>query len=213
MRRTKEDAEKTRQQLLEAANIIFRKKGYAATNLGEIAAAVDLTRGAITWHFLNKQTIFRSLILDSAMDAMHRVEENVKRPVDPLEKVIGFIKDLVHDRERKHGQICLLNKLLEESPAEFEDLKEKVISVQGFIIESYKGIIREGIAKGVFRTSIDPSFIAKSFLTFFWGFFTNYPIIYREYTDDQLVHHMTDYFSHLLQPAEKLKLKLVDSHD
>ena len=128
MRRTKEDAEKTKEQLLEAAGIIFRKRGYAATKLEEIAAAVNLSRGAITWHFLNKQTIFRTLILESAMHAMHQVEQNLKRPVNPLEKIMGFMRDLVYDRERRHGQICLLNKLLEESPVGFEDLEEKVVS-------------------------------------------------------------------------------------
>ena len=160
MRRTKEDAEKTREQLLEAANIIFRKRGYAATKLEEIAAAVNLSRGAITWHFLNKQTIFRTLILESAMNAM---QQNLKRPVNPLEKIMGFMRDLVHDRERKHGQICLLNKLLEESPSGFEDLKEKVVEIQEFIITSQEEVIRQGIEEGVFRTSIDSSFIAKSF--------------------------------------------------
>jgi TetR/AcrR family acrAB operon transcriptional repressor len=47
MRRTKEDAEQTRQDLLDAALTIFSKKGYTATRLEDIAKVAGVTRGAI----------------------------------------------------------------------------------------------------------------------------------------------------------------------
>lgn len=61
-RRTKEDAEKTRELLLDAAETLFLEKGVAATSLEDIARHVGMTRGAVYWHFENKQGLF---------DAMH----------------------------------------------------------------------------------------------------------------------------------------------
>ena len=50
-RRTKEDAEATRNKLLDAAAEVFFAKGVAGASLSEVAQAAGLTRGAIYWHF------------------------------------------------------------------------------------------------------------------------------------------------------------------
>ncbi len=70
VRRTKEDAEKTREMLIDAAEVVFDRKGVAAASLEEIARSAGVTRGAIYWHFANKQDLF---------EAMH---ERVKLPLD-----------------------------------------------------------------------------------------------------------------------------------
>lgn len=45
MRRTKEEAAITRQNILKAALILFSEKGYATTTLAEIAQSAQVTRG------------------------------------------------------------------------------------------------------------------------------------------------------------------------
>jgi TetR/AcrR family acrAB operon transcriptional repressor len=53
-RRTKEDAAITREQLLDAAESVFRRRGVARSSLAEVAAAAGVTRGAVYWHFRDK---------------------------------------------------------------------------------------------------------------------------------------------------------------
>jgi len=53
-RRTKEDAAITREQLLDAAETVFRRRGIARSSLAEVAAAAGVTRGAVYWHFRDK---------------------------------------------------------------------------------------------------------------------------------------------------------------
>ncbi len=72
VRRTKEDAEATRNLLLDAAESVFNEKGVARTSLSEIAAAAGLTRGAIYWHFKNKADLFHAML------------ERVKMPIDEM---------------------------------------------------------------------------------------------------------------------------------
>lgn len=62
MKRTKEEADQTRQALLDAALATFSRKGFAATRLEEIAEAAKVTRGAIYHHFRNKLDLYRTLI-------------------------------------------------------------------------------------------------------------------------------------------------------
>ncbi|MEI2301154.1 TetR family transcriptional regulator [Ensifer sp. MJa1] len=61
MRRTKADAEATRQKILCAAERVFYEKGVSNTTLEEIAKAAGVTRGAIYWHFANKTDLFLAL--------------------------------------------------------------------------------------------------------------------------------------------------------
>ena len=61
MRRTKQESEKTREDLLNAAVKIFSEKGVARSTLDEIAKAANVSRGAIYWHFKNKTEMFDAL--------------------------------------------------------------------------------------------------------------------------------------------------------
>ncbi len=56
-RKTKEDAEETKDSILEAATKVFMDKGFSNASLEQIAKKAGVTRGAIYWHFKNKMDI------------------------------------------------------------------------------------------------------------------------------------------------------------
>ena len=58
MRRTKEDAEQTREDIFRSGIKVFARKGYAATTMNDIAREAGVTRGAIYWHFKNKEDFY-----------------------------------------------------------------------------------------------------------------------------------------------------------
>jgi TetR/AcrR family acrAB operon transcriptional repressor len=60
-RRTKEAAAITREQLLDAAENVFREHGVAGSSLGEVAAAAGVTRGALYWHFRDKADLYAAM--------------------------------------------------------------------------------------------------------------------------------------------------------
>ncbi|MFB0936760.1 MAG: TetR family transcriptional regulator [Propionivibrio sp.] len=62
VRKTKEEALETRNAILNAAEVVFQERGVSQTSLGEIAAAAGVTRGAIYWHFKNKEDLFNAMI-------------------------------------------------------------------------------------------------------------------------------------------------------
>lgn len=61
-RRTKEDAEATRNRLLDAAQEVFHVKGVRGASLLDVAQAASLTRGAIYWHFKDKADLFDAMM-------------------------------------------------------------------------------------------------------------------------------------------------------
>ena len=68
MRRTKEEAELTRQAILSSAMDTFFEKGYSKTTFDEIAKRINLTKGAVYWYFRNKPDIVAALINEFAKE-------------------------------------------------------------------------------------------------------------------------------------------------
>ena len=88
-RKTKEEAEKTRQKLIHTALMLFSEKGVSRTTLTDISKAAGVTKGAFYWHFRNKLEIFEAIDqtyarpLDDQSDAMFLESED---------KLAGFIE-------------------------------------------------------------------------------------------------------------------------
>lgn len=85
VRKTKVEAAMTREQLLDAAERVFRERGVAKTSLAEVAAAAGVTRGAVYWHFRDKADLFGAMCERATLplDAM-LVEATAKTRDDPL---------------------------------------------------------------------------------------------------------------------------------
>jgi len=61
VRKTKAEAAATRDQLLDAAERVFRAQGVAKTSLSTVAAAAGVTRGAVYWHFRDKADLLTAM--------------------------------------------------------------------------------------------------------------------------------------------------------
>lgn len=85
VRRTKEEAQETRSQILEAAQKAFYDRGVARTTLADIATLAGVTRGAIYWHFNNKAELLQAILdsLHEPLEELARASEN-EEELDPL---------------------------------------------------------------------------------------------------------------------------------
>jgi TetR/AcrR family acrAB operon transcriptional repressor len=61
VRRTKEESERTRRQIIAAARRVFARQGVRRTTLEQVARAAGVTRGAIYWHFAGKTELFYAM--------------------------------------------------------------------------------------------------------------------------------------------------------
>ncbi|MFT3813272.1 MAG: TetR family transcriptional regulator [Acidovorax sp.] len=113
VRRTKEDAEATRDSLLDAAERVFHEKGVSRATLADIAQAAGATRGAIYWHFRDKADLFGAM-----MDRVTLPLENAYGPsggnedVAPLQRLRGVVEGVLRmvatdERARKVFEIAL----------------------------------------------------------------------------------------------------------
>jgi TetR/AcrR family transcriptional regulator len=76
-------AERTRAAILAAAEQQFARRGFVATRLEDVAAAVDLKRAALFYHFRDKQSLYDAVVADAFGSLAARLEAAFSAP-DPI---------------------------------------------------------------------------------------------------------------------------------
>lgn len=133
MRRTKEDAEKTRLALLASAEKLFLDKGVAHTSLDQIARDAGVTRGAVYWHFQNKAHLFHEMLNQVRLPPEQMNERlcscNQQQPLLALRNLcIEGLRALARDEQKRRIMTILLHR------CEFtEELREAEERHQAFI--------------------------------------------------------------------------------
>ena len=82
----------SRQEILRTAARLFQQRGYDATSMNDVAAALKLSKGGLYHHFQSKHEILFE-IMDHAMDiTQERVLKPVRGIADPEERLRSLIR-------------------------------------------------------------------------------------------------------------------------
>ena len=97
VRQTKENAEITRQRIIDAAREVFLSRGVSRTSMEQIAAQAGVTRGAIYWHFSNKTELFSALREQVLLPLIDRMDDSllVENNDDPLGQIGKFLSGTI----------------------------------------------------------------------------------------------------------------------
>jgi TetR/AcrR family transcriptional regulator, cholesterol catabolism regulator len=89
---TRENAIDSRQEILRTAARLFQQRGYDATSMNDVAAALKLSKGGLYHHFQSKDEILFNL-MNHAMDITQaRVIDGVKSIADPEERLRMLVR-------------------------------------------------------------------------------------------------------------------------
>jgi len=114
MRRTKEDTEKTRQAILIAAEKLFVTQGFSETSLEKIATEAGCTRGAIHWHFVNKNGLLTALKEKQQTPMQELVDYlQTNADADPLEMLQDMTVKIFVRMDKESGRRALLRLMME----------------------------------------------------------------------------------------------------
>ncbi len=154
VRRTKEEAAETREQVLDAAEQVFRQRGVGHASLAEVADAAGVTRGAIYHHFASKAELFEAMLaraempIDMAFDA-------TRLPVaDPLAMVRDMaVKALQHlascDRVRNIFEVAFLRC---EYTDELGPVEQRHLREREQCLALSNGLLDQAVARGQLPT-------------------------------------------------------------
>lgn len=166
MRRTKEQAALTRQQILNAALSVFGSKGYSAATLEDIAQAAGVTRGAIYWHFDNKAELYNSLVLAYSARGTEITQQAVAEGgslIDILRRVFINLLTAVENEDtlRAVMELYLFRTELNE---ELQPGRQRQIQAGQALIENIASALRQGLKAGILRADIEPIDMARAFM-------------------------------------------------
>jgi len=173
MRRTKTEAEQTRQAIMESARRLFAERGVARTSLDQIAQAAGLTRGAIYWHFANKAELFTALREDSLLPFFQGMGETLQEDAhgDPLRALEEMFLYMLHALETDAGTrdtfslIILKCEYVGEFRAVLASMLPRSEEWVGKIREAYMAAEREKLL----RPGLDPELLALDSQAFLFG--------------------------------------------
>ena len=172
-RKTKEDSMKTRSQLLEAALEVFSKKSFSDVTLSEIAGQVGMTKGALYWHFKNKNDLLLQLIEEICLDSEKEFAEKFNEP-EKLPDLRDYYKKklVLPDKNNRFLKIHTLMLRRFEWPEDvrskvFSLLKEQIIREKAMI----NNILQRSQKEGIIRSDIDAEGVAVAITSVFYGLF------------------------------------------
>ena len=171
VRKTREEALATREQVLDAAERVFRARGVGHASLAEVADAAGVTRGAIYHHFASKAELFEAMLARAEMP-LEAVAEASRLPVgDPLAKIRELtVNALLHlassERVRHVFEVIYLRCEYTDELAEVEErhLQERAECL-GFVTTLFK----QAIANGQLSAELDPKFAAQILYAYISG--------------------------------------------
>ena len=176
-RKTKEAAERTRQQLIQAARQTFPECGVSRTSLEKIAKVAGVTRGAVYWHFASKADLFfamreqMSLPLLSRLFGLLLAEEFA----DPLEGIERALNEFFHTLEecpemRQIFEIVVSRcEYVDEFAAVQADISRSALDFLSKVEVAY----RRAQERGTLRHGLEPQIIALDTWAFACGLFHN----------------------------------------
>lgn len=168
MRRTKEEAEATRQDVLRSALQVFSEKGYAAATLKDIADRAGVTRGAVYWHFENKADLYNTLLAEfstmSSQIVAKAIEAGGTLPEILKRVFVRLLQEVECDRELRAVLELELFTMLRI--AELEDSRQKQLETGEQLLAGISQAMEEGIQAGYLRKDFEPITMARSFLAF-----------------------------------------------
>ena len=170
-RKTKEDAEKTRHHVLDAALAVFNRKGFARSTLNDIANEAGITRGAIYWHFKDKANLFEALSDDIESASGVRIEDIPWESFLSLNEVRDFILEYLvrfetDDRFRSFYEVITYKTEYHE---ELEPVLEKERKKSRRVKQQLITIFQKFQEEGLMRKDLDPGHAAISACSFVWG--------------------------------------------
>ena len=168
MRRTKEEAAQTRQDLLEAALTIFSQQGYAAVRLEDVAEAAGVTRGAIYHHFGSKADLFQALVEDASALGSNVVQNAIAEGgtfVEITRRVLVRTMHLLEDN-RRFREVMALTLFKTGGSPELDAFTQQRHEQARTQVEQIAGFFRSGIEQGALRSDLAPNTAARAFLAY-----------------------------------------------
>ena len=156
-----------REQILRAADDLFSERGYAAVSLGDVAAAVGVTKAALYHHFPSKAALYTAVMCRALGLIAAAIRATTESPGPIAEKISRLAEFPIVFLEDDADMDAMMRDADEHlSPVQRAEIAE----ANGARLAAMEELMHEGIERGELRRDIEPQFLAHAFWHLLDGF-------------------------------------------
>lgn len=173
VRKTKEEAAKTRKAIIEAARRVFHKNGVIRSTLEKIAKEAGVSRGAVYWHFENKAELFFAMREDVFEPMLAQVDDLLlsNQFADPLDAIEAALNEFFRVFQASPAVREMFEIMVSrcEYVDEFASVQVEVARPAQEFLEKMLHVYRQAAILGKLRNELDPLFTARDTWAFTTG--------------------------------------------
>jgi AcrR family transcriptional regulator len=140
----------TAEAVRAAALRLFAERGYHATSMRDIAAAVGTHAGSLYNHVESKEDLLFALLTESITDRIHAIRDATDGLDDPVESFRAAVDVIVCHRMAEHREIVVgQSELRALQPGR----REGVVALRDQYEEAIGQLLDRGVARGAFRVN------------------------------------------------------------
>lgn len=177
VRKTKEDAAITRNQIIDAAREVFLTKGVSRTSLEQIATHAGVTRGAVYWHFANKSELFHAMRERAFLPLIDRMDDtllsvnSLSNELDPIARIEKFLVSTIAELNncKETRQIYEIMMIKCEYVDEFANVLQQILNNCSGIVKTLEKTYQQAIEQGIVSHQLNAEQLAMDTHLFFSG--------------------------------------------
>jgi TetR/AcrR family transcriptional regulator, cholesterol catabolism regulator len=147
----------SREEILQAAALVFQQRGYHGTTMADIAERVGLTAGSLYHHFDGGKPNLLAAVLNEGLDiVLNKIDAIMHEPLSPDQMLYRMIEaHIISVTENVAAGAAMIFE--SRTILEIPDAREAFIRRRDSF-ERYRQVIEHGIACGAFRMVDVPVF-------------------------------------------------------
>jgi AcrR family transcriptional regulator len=149
------DADQTRNRILAAATVEFARKGLGGARVDEIALRSKSNKRMIYHYFGSKERLFTE-VLEAAYVGIRCAEQKLHLDELEPEEAISTLVSFTWNYYLEHPEFLTLVNSENLHRARHLKASKAIYEVSGQFMQMVKSMLDRGVAKGVFRSGIDP---------------------------------------------------------
>jgi len=144
-----------REKLLEAAEVLFARRGFAGVGISEIAEAAGMRKSSLFHHFPSKAHLYGALVARILGDIETTLTRSLAAGGGPAERLDRWVDTIIDLMAAKPAHPRLLLRSLFEDDELSGELEEERAADRALkrIIEQAGALLREGMGQGQFRVA------------------------------------------------------------
>ena len=150
------DPEHTRERLLQAAFREIHKSGFQSAGIDTILAGANVTKGALYYHFDNKEALGYAVIEEKIAKLTHdRWLRPMRSEGEPIDILIGVVRRIPARTQDVRAGCPLLLLAQEMSPLD-EQFRKRLERIFLDWQEGVATLLRKGQSQGTVRRDLNP---------------------------------------------------------